>query len=427
MIARRILKAFLVCLYATLAAAATAEDEKWKTVRTSAFGGYVISYDQPVGWTIGKESFERNAIQYRVGERGLPLNIREIYPTLKNFRQFNKRMGFKIPLRDRLDILFRIRQYNLPRPMTLDQRVAFTKGWKYNWYNGGRRYAEGRTKVMGEKAFFYLSSPKTIWMGGKTTPLTEPIRKTVIVVINDRVLFEIDMGVKLDPEHFKALQPTFDRMLKSIRATPVAKLDPTRISHALFTREVQLSEWRRFFLIVQASLISPPGWSASDPIIKQAVNGKPRGRLIVEIRQRKDPGGPSILLVLEGMPLRKPLAHADYLATGDRLIGKLMAKHSPGKTVKTASPAWSFCIPRFRSRYQKGTGKTALVRSFSGKDEKGRDVKARVYTMGGYTIACNLIFIAESKDFDKAFEKKQPVIEAIYKSINLYPRSSAFR
>jgi hypothetical protein len=414
--------------------ASHAQQEKWKTVRSSAFGGYVISYDiptGPIGWLERREDFDTKNIVFGVGGRGKTVRYRETIVSLEQERlaRFNKKIGFTPPGTTSGTVFFSVRQYNLPEPMTLKRWVKAKKEQEYGTYRWAFIHDEGSTEKLGKEAFYYVWSPPKIWKDGRKVPAsraTGPTHKTLMVVVNDRVLLEVRIRVDHFPEQFKGLQPIFDRMVKSIKFTPVFELDAARISRALFTQRVRISQGQRrqnFFLIVQPSMAGPPGWAPFDPIIEHAIKGKPRGRLIAKFRANKDPAGPSLMLVIEGMPLRRPLENTDYFATADRLIDKLMTKHGPGKITKTASPAWSFCMPQIRSRYRRGTGKTALVRTYSGENDRGRKIKALVYTMGGLTAACNLIFIAEPSDFDKAL----PDIEATFKSIDINPYSSAIR
>lgn len=390
MIRRRIMEVIVVCLIGTLAAGAQAQQEKWKTVRFPASGGYVVSYDRPIDW-------------YHDGNNTAS--------HLAKMDRINKRINFTPGSKYHAgEVDFIVSRIDLPRPATLERLIKEEKArWKdYAMIVHG----EGTMQVMGKKAFYYLSSGKTTWKGGKKVPATGPTKKTMIVVLNDRVYLVIIVRATYT-EQFKALQPTFDRMLKSLKVTPIAKLDASLIAHVYSTPDTRISRRRGYFLDVSISMTLPPGWAAGDPTVRHATVAKPRGRMIVEIRRKKDPDGPSFLIVVEGMPPNRPLEPADYLATTDRLIGKLMTKYGPGKTIKVASSPRFFCLGHRKNRIWTGTGKRAHVRSYSGKDEKGRDVRARVYTAGGYSAACNLIFIAQTKDFDKTL----PDIEAIVKSI----------
>lgn len=423
MIARRITGAIFVCLIGILAAGAQAQEDKWKTVRYVAFGGYVLSHDQPTDWIEWKESFHERGFRFKVGKktRMLWFKHRSTRSDFKKMAQLNKRINFTPGTKYSAGrASFTILQHDLPRPLTVERWFDVDKrGWK-NF--AMIVHGEGTMQVLGKKAFYYLSSGKTAWKGGKKVPATAPTSKKVFVVVDDRVLLEITFWATY-AEQFKALQPIFDRMLKSIKVTSVAKLNPGLISRAYVTPTIRISRRRGYYLDISIAMILPPGWSAGEPIIKPATAAKPRGRMIVEIRRKKDPGGPSFLIVVEGMPPNKRLGPADYLATTDRLIGKLMARHDPGKTVKVAAPLKFFCMGTLKNRVWKGTGPIAHVRSYSGKDAKGRELKARVYTAGGFSAACNLIFIAQTKHFDKAL----PGIEAIVGSIRSDEYSPSFR
>ena len=423
---RRIIAVIFVCLIGISAAGAQAEEQEWKTVRTSAFGGYVISYDRPGDWYEGKERFDNRDFRFREGGRAKTLRYREMASYFDN-----------------LNVSFTVRQFDLPQPVALDRWIEVKEQfWKHMLNKTILTHGKGNTKILGKTAFFFLSSRMNTYSGGKAVPTTGPTpkwrgdsstrkvpatgptTKDVMIVVDDRVVLEVRFVVMGGfTEWFKTLQPIFDRMLKSIKVTPVAKLDASQVARGYKSPEIRISQRRNYYLKISISLILPPGWSAGDPLLKPATAANSRGRMIVEIRRSKDPGGPSFLLVVEGVPPNRPLESVDYLATADRLIGKLMTKHGPGKTIMIGSQPWFFCMGHMKNRYWRGTGKSAHVRSYSGKDRKGRDVRARVYTAGGFSAACNLIFIARTKDFDKAL----PDIDAMIKSISSSEYSPAFR
>lgn len=179
MIMRRIIEIISVCLIGTFAAAATAQEQNWKTVNLSAFGGHVLAYDQPGDWYNTKEYFDNRTFVFRKGERGKTVDRRSASSVFGKLNPLNKRIGFTNGSKYSFagEAKFHITQYNLPRPVTVDRWVE-NQFWRRltNDYDM-IVYGEGTTEILGKTAIYYLSSRRTRWINDKEVPATGPTEK----------------------------------------------------------------------------------------------------------------------------------------------------------------------------------------------------------------------------------------------------------
>ncbi len=406
---RAVPMAFFIFLYAVAAFSARAEEPAWKTVTPPAFADHVVSFEQPAGWELENDVSERG-FRFRKGGKMLFFPFARISlwgRTKATQNKASETIGITMNLHD------------LPKPVSLDRWVeVLVAGWK-NF--AMIVHEKGFDRLSGQRAFYYFKSGETVWKNGKKVKATEPNGRDHIAVLNDRLLIELSFSAST-PALFKKYAPVFERIEKSLKVTPVSALDPSRISHVYKSPEIRISQRRDYYLDTFFSLELPPGWSAFEAAVEPATVKREGGLLVVEAGPDALSEDLSFMVVVQGMPVTA-LTGSDYLATADRVIGALMPEHSPGEAVETsAAPSPFHCQALRKQRHGEGTRKT-YVKTYTGKDRDGRPLKARVYTLGGMTMVCNLVYI----DAPATFDKYLPLIDGIVKSFKSSEYSPSFR
>ncbi|MDJ0895765.1 MAG: hypothetical protein QNJ92_11545 [Alphaproteobacteria bacterium] len=392
----RTLRHLGVALLLTASATAQAEPANFTTVVTPVHEGYAISIDLPdsADWKWSSGPGEISATW--LGETTHPVKDEISHP----------RVGLNIYLRR--------------RPIAFDQFVEDTiDGWK----NFAMIVHEhGVDDAFGQPTFFYTNSDEECYVDGKTVACAEPHRMMYKTVLHGRVQTEFYLHTT-HPEDFERLKPVFQEIASTVKVIPESELDPAQTSTYYESPAVNVSQRRSYFLESHFTILLPPGWIAEEAEIRSATDENERGRIVL-VFYEDTPTDPSdhyeaLFVVVEGLPF-SALSRSDYLATAPGYISAFLEEHTeiamPGSVALPAqqSSPDGFCLSKVRTRHSRGTG-DLQVKTFAGTDEDGRSLKLRIYTGGGMTQACNIIYVADPEIFDDAQDR----VDAMVRSLNL--------
>ena len=361
------------------------------TVVSPVVKGYVLSVDVPKTGTAEKW---RRSID--PSERGLTIF-------------FSSRSSSSI-------LYFRVYK----KPGNFERLINYRKGLFKR--HGLKIYETGFNNALGRKTFFFLSSNKTISVGGKKIKATKPTTKTYITLFDNRVTVEmrIDVGPRqVPPLALSKSLPLFERIAKSIKVTHASAMAPGQLSRYFSSPNTRLSKRHRYYLNATVTATLPPGWSASVLDARHAIGTSGQGRVVVELTpSRKSPPGryQKLTIVLQGIPILKAFSLAGFLDTAKAHLASALPNakkiDTPGAVAKPGGS--DFCYSNRRVKRGVSTGKV-YVATYAGKDGDGQDRKVRIFTAGGFTMACNVIYAADPKTFDASKAR----IGAILKSLKV--------
>ena len=381
--------AFALAILSLFGAAAEAPAQETKLVpfTAPAYKGYVLSADLPKGW------------RPKIGAGRYWLYINANRPA------------------DKLDpVTLSLGVGILRKPMSFEKVVASKiKNFKYN--PSTIYHKRGFNQVLGKKTFYYLHSSKYQYGSSKIVKIPSPTFKTYITVIDDRAVINFTLTTRR-PDDYRKLLPLFERVARTVKVRPVSAVPPGQLSRFYTSPNVQFSRRRDYYLWTKFMLALPPGWSARKVAVRHAGRSSERGRMVIDMAPPKParPGGRQKLTVaFEGLRVGA-LQPADFLATAKAHVAAVLTKARKIETPKSAQ--WSgqigfgFCLMRKRMRRGAGTGKIHVA-TYLGEDKNGRARKLRIYTAGGLTMACNVIYAADPKTFDASWERVYGMISSL--------------
>ncbi len=135
---------------------------------------------------------------------------------------------------------------------------------------------------------------------------------------------------------------------------------------------------------------------------------------------KKDQFAPRITIAMEGLPIGS-LNKSNFLATLDPHLKSILPNHKLLSTKEIYFSGMGL-LPMSRSRWSEPTKKT-VVRTYSGQDPYGRELKIRAYTAGGMTMACNIILVADAKSYEQTLS----VVEEVLNLVRIRLRSPSIR
>jgi hypothetical protein len=321
-------------------------------------------------------------------------------------------------------LLFRVWNTNVDFEKYVNNKKYFFKR-----YRSTKIYKSGFNNALGRKTFFYTSSKRTISKDGKDTEATEPTWRTYATIINKRILVEFRTYAdpqRLPPSTLTKSLPLFERIARSVKATPASAMAPEQLSRYLSSPNTRLSMRGGYYLDATLTVTLPPGWAGRVVTAKPATEADGQGMVAVELtRRRKSPAGryEKLTLVLEGIPIPKAFTLAGFLDTAKAHLAAALPnpkKTGTPKAVVMPRGGSRFCYMHRRVRRGVST-REVRVGTYVGKDGKGQDRKVRVYTAGGFTMACNVIYAADPTTFEEAQER----IGAILNSLRIEIESTA--
>ena len=396
---RFLLAAALIVLLPFLAVAEDANKnatgDGWTKVTLPANGGFVLSLELPPGWEHGFQGSTDASGYYAINdERPQWLSVFYHHPD-----HFNA-------------IVLYMFTYSNPFSLEDFAKVSRLKIQFDTTLHIGSDQSFGRPS---------FSHTKSYEKGA-----TDPHRRDVATVFHDRVgIFAF--FYRWHPNTIADLSKDFDTIIKKITVTPVADLDPTEVWQLYVSPKIGATPGK-FWLNAEFSLAMPPGWQAEEvEVVRVASGGAEAGRMIVDFFPPGASDEASFTVQLDGMPYNRSLSAAEFLATRDPIVASMA---DDAREVETATdvgmpdaerrrPDYSyatqdgFCLSESSTRRFHQT-EGVKVKSYAGKDAlTGKDTKLRIYTAGGVTLACNLIFRAPPDDFDRLAPQVGEMVRSI--------------
>ncbi len=286
-------------------------------------------------------------------------------------------------------------------------------------------YEDGYNKALGNRTLFVVSSRKTVSVDGKEVKATKPTNKTYITQFDKRVDVEMYIYVgdgQVPPFALPKSLPLFERIARSVKVTPASAMGAGQLRQYFSSPKIQVSRRRDYYLKATATMALPPGWAAQVVTADPASGSRESGRVVVELTPRRKPLADryeKLRLVLEGVEIRNVFSLPGFLDTARVYLAAELPNPEKIRTPKTVAMPVSndgsgYCNMWRKVRRGVSTDKV-YVSTYAGKDTNGQDRKVRVYTAGGFTLACNIIYTADPKTFDASQER----IGAILKSLSI--------
>ena len=367
-----------------VAAAEQAAEDGWTKVTMPANGGFVLSLEIPSNWVRRDTAIRSNQYAPKQWPAHQLVFATLRHPELGRIHLTMKSFSAQTNLEDFV---------NYDRDLLRQNEYLLQAGFDRSY--GRPSYSK---TVSGEP--------------GSTTP---DARRTV-TIFHDRV--GMDAKFVAGFGKFPETEKIFNRIIKSIKVTPVAELDADRVWRLYVSPSVIFTpgEW---YLEGNFSLAMPPGWQAEEVEIAHAASGDAKaGRMIVEFYPPEFSDEASFTVQLDGKLYNERLSAAEFLATRDPIVAITATE---AREVKTGAGAAipddqvedGFCLSKNRTRRFGKSGQIE-IKSYAGKDAlTGEDVMLRFHTAGGVTLACNLIFKARPDDF----ERLTPQVDEMVRSL----------
>jgi hypothetical protein len=401
----------LISLFA-FAAAGNGGEGEWKTFTTPAFQDHVLSFSCPNDWEKEHSGYMTN---YKRETYGL-------YFTVTSSEKKALVSMTLIDLKDKME-LENLKEIILSKRNSLLQDTWYVDK-KYN--DVTVVYEDGYVPLGRLKAYYRTFSAPTYYDSQKKAKVkcSSPMKKVLYTVVAGhvalRVSYEASRYQPDSPETYKAFYPMADKIIQSLKVKPVSSLGADVVVWKPYTsRRITLSRRRDYRAQCDFEINMPSNWVAKEISFQPAKGPKEEGNMAVNFLAPEDRASDSyrerVTVICEGLPIG-PLAFNDYMGTAEKHVAAIMPKHEKVKTEILSFPEPNASVGSFANlplrRAESTKGKT-LINVYSGKDEKGRDLKIKTYTAGGLTIALNLVYAAESKDFDKFIPLVQEMMESL--------------
>lgn len=289
---------------------------------------------------------------------------------------------------------------------------------------------EGVDDTFGQSTFRYTSANEDCKVGGETVRCTRPTHLYYGTVLEGRVWTWLEF--RADADAFEKALPVVEKLARSVRVVPEDGLE-TPANSQFASASVTSSKRRNHYLENHVEAMLPPGWQAEELELRHATADNERGKLVIAFYTEAPdpfPGEPyqALFVIVEGLEYA-PHDAADYLATAGTHLDDFLTERTPQITPGTAtlpdqqegSPD-GFCLSKVKTRHSDGSG-VLQVSEYEGKNADGRHLKLRIYTGGGVTQACNIIYVADPALYDA----EQDQIDAIVKSLEVVTFDPNFR
>lgn len=364
-------------------ASAQKTPDDWQSVTLPSNNGFVMSMKIPPGWKY--EAYARRDV-----------------PRFETRAERRKWRSQKVPVwltgPEKTGVHVIMRAYNTPRSL-----ATYLETFK-SWHKAHKgTLARQADDSFGRPSWSHLTT--------HDKNSRRPTAKRAFTMYHDRVL--IEASTRKFPEKFPEAVKTFDRILRSITVSPVGELDTAPANGYYASPAVRVTPGR-WELDAEVSALVPSGWTVE---VIEAAHGRGNhrsgqpGRLELEFRPSGGPENTGITVGLIGYaygnrPGREQFfktraAVMDFLADDVREVPGPENAEIPKGTIRPSVPMqFGFCLSQARSRRFTASGRIE-TKTFTGKDPiSGEGVKFRVYTAGGYTLACNVIIRAPMDKFD---------------------------
>ncbi len=234
------------------------------------------------------------------------------------------------------------------------------------------------------------------------TRAVDPFNKEAVTTYHGRVAIHASVATSMYDYPDQAV--FFDRIIKSIAVTPVAEIDPEQVWQLFLSPEITVTPGK-YELEAFVSLAMPPRWQAEEvEVVTAGAGGAKAGRMILDFYPREGSEDVGVTLQMDGTAYRERLSAEGFLATRDPVLASMAndlreVETEAGVAVPNDYQWRGFCLSQRKTRRFKKSGPVE-VKTFDGKDAfSGEDVRLRVYTAGGVTLACNVIFKAPPDEF----------------------------
>lgn len=389
---KRLIFAMQILLLAASAAAQETDTSGGSEVTLPALDDFVLSLEIPPGWEVffgGEGDLTKWHTKDGVEPLGMPVTLH------------NKDMLFTMVLR----------MFVYDSPLSLEYFVAI----KDMATKTDTTLQLGTDQSYGRQSFSHTKAAKA--------GSTDPDRHEAVTVLRDRV--GISAAFIGDLNTFAARQAAFEKIARTISVTPIAELDADTVWRYYVSPEIAITPGKNW-LNGTLSLAVPPGWDVEEiELVQGGLGGAAAGRFVVDLIPEDSFEETAFTIVLDGKAYDERLNAAQFIATRDPLVASLAndileidteidaGMPEPERQGSGIYPLQDgFCLSESRTRRFRQTDGVA-VKSYRGKDVlTGEDTRLRVYTAGGVTLACNMIFRAPPDRFNQLL----PTVDRIVRS-----------
>ena len=304
-------------------------------------------------------------------------------------------------------IIMRVEVYE--SPITLDAWVAKEKEWANRLDT--REHESGFINMHDRQFYYTMVSPKMVF--DKNNKLTDasfdgPTGREVSSVYSDQVVVTVGFIGHSEPLD-KGRAQIVDRIASSISLEYIEPYESFETTYHYGSTSVWLNGHEESVAVGQIEAEIAEDWVASeDEIVIALDNPNLLGHLVVGVRPaygdfNAGSASPELLLRIEAFKDKKKSA-AEFLEHGNVLVRRVVPD---AREVSRSLMTDDFEIYFGGHCYSEFAGKGNAVSNgvhaitYVGTNSSGQSVTARLYSAGGYNVACNYLFVDDSAAFDR--------------------------